>query len=74
MGAKILGSQYRPKQRMLMQSVAILRRRYPVDIDSLQRLADIADRIEELAQFVDAPASIVSYGAASGTIVFVDPE
>jgi hypothetical protein len=40
-----------------MRAVAILRQHFPTDVKTLEELAAIADRLEEIAKSVDWPKS-----------------
>jgi hypothetical protein len=48
-----MASQYRARQRVLMQAVELLRRRHAAGLDTRERLDDIADRLESLAGTID---------------------
>ena len=62
-----MGSRFAPKQRILMQSVELLRQRFPADSEALEELAAITDRLEQIAETADMPKSIRSQASRNST-------
>ena len=56
-----------------MQAVQLLRQCFPTNLETLEELASIADRIEKVAEAVDLPNAIRSPGRPETNSIFEEP-